>query len=196
MRAALAIAALTACHYDPPPKGQEAPPDILDIDAAVDVPVIDSPPGLVCPEGFVDLAGSKYFVQNDDGQAKHWKAAEAACEAMGTDIHLAVINFNSEADALATVLGNRFYWVGMFQPANQDRVGDHWTNLNGNPAIDHWAFDNPDDGSGIIVTETDFAQFAEMDGNGLLHDDPEDAPGRLWVCECDGVPVAPNLPIP
>lgn len=193
----LAIVALTACSYTPPVKFEETLPDGNDIDALLPDSSIDSPPGLVCPSSFMDINGSKYFVQNNSDEIKAWKDAETVCAGMGTDIHLAVITTAGEADALAPLLSNsRLYWVGGFQPNGESGVGDGWTGLDGQPALDnHWAFDNPDDNSGLIVTEDDFAQFIELDGNGQLHDDLGTA-SRFWICECDGVPVAPGLQIP
>lgn len=177
--------AVAACSF--PGKeaidGPRAGEDALAPDAGGDaplapdgMPVADAAPP--CPPAYtaVTAAGSAYrFVAT----TVTWAMAEAACEADGPGIHLAVIGDSAENDLVMTLVSGE-PWIGL----TDRRIESVWRWVTG-PALSgftDWVPPNPGGGTA--------QNCAELNGGGW-HDDACDVP-QPFLCECDGLSPDPS----
>lgn len=112
--------------------------------------------------------------------------------------HLVVLDSEAETraiqsaiDMLAMPITVRF-WIGGVQLRDQASIASGWLSFHGGPLIDSvWAPNEPSDAD--FTNETNAEKFVRMQRD-LEHlvDAPGGSTNHGSICECDGIPVAPD----
>jgi hypothetical protein len=181
----LGACAVAACSFPGTAPRDGSPPadeDASAVDAVVGVDAVDDAAPApdaprACPASYmvVGATGSAYrFVAT----AMTWPLAEAACEADGPGIHLAVIDDSAENDVAMTFVSGE-PWIGL----SDRRIEGVWRWVTGpSPSgFTDWVPPNPNGATN--------QNCGELNGGGW-HDDSCNVV-QPFLCECDGLAPDP-----
>lgn len=145
-----------------------------------DEPVDDGPdasPIATCNAGVANfedpMTGACYMLFDNQ---QNWDAARVACEALGSDHHLATVADADEGQLVATLAGNGQVWIAGSDAGNEG----NWVWYNGEPlSYTNWRSGEPNDGGSgedCMVLEGD---------RGGSWDDRSCGDSYRFVCERD-----------